>query len=84
MSDLRSTESQDRQIRTRLALKTPESAAHTLSRLLRMRINKEIDGTMFRDMTYGMNVLLSYFKHMADMRIEERIEAIENALEARK
>ena len=65
-------------------LDTVEGSRETLARIITCYATGEISENQGRALTYMMANYLSYWKHEADMRIEERIEAIENALEARK
>lgn len=65
----------------RLALDSAASTRKTLARLVRLRFRGEIDSATFRDLFYGANTLLGYDKLLADLRIEERLDALETALE---
>ena len=64
----------------RLGMKDHRSARLTLGRLIRQYHAGELESQTFRDLVYGFNTMLSYFKHAADLDIEKRLEAIENAL----
>jgi hypothetical protein len=68
----------------RLALDGAAATRKTLARLLRLRFRGEIDTVLFRDMFYGLNVALGYDKLLADLRIEDRLTAIEAALAAKE
>ncbi|MAG13622.1 MAG: hypothetical protein CMN78_03385 [Spirochaetales bacterium] len=61
-------------------MKTHDHARRTLARLMRAYHADELDEKKFRAMIYGFATLLGYFKHAADLRIEERLEAIEDQL----
>ena len=63
---------------------TAGNARVALSSLLRKREKHAIDDADFRSLTYGFSVLLGYFKHLDDMRVEERLDAIEAELERRR
>ena len=65
---------------TRINTKSHNTARLSLGRLIRAYQKGEMESQMFRDLTYGMNTLLSYFKHAADLEIEKRLDAIEDAL----
>ena len=65
---------------TRLPMKTHDHARRTLARLMRAYHNGELESKKFRDLVYGLTTMLAYFKHAADLRIEERLEAIEDQL----
>ena len=64
----------------RLGMKNHNSARLTLARLIRAYHAGEMDSQTFRDLIYGFNVMLSYFRHAADLRIEDRLDEIENRL----
>ena len=64
----------------RLGMRDHNAARLTLARLIRSYHRGEMESQTFRDLVYGFNTLLSYFKHAADLDIEKRLEAIENAL----
>jgi hypothetical protein len=68
----------------RLSLNSPRSVRGTLARLARMRVRGELDSLTFRDVVYGISTILAYDKHIADLRTEERLEAIEKALLAKE
>lgn len=68
----------------RLALDSAASTRKTLARLIRLRFRGELDSATFRDLFYGANTLLGYDKLLADLRIEERLDALEAALTENK
>lgn len=61
----------------RLALKDTKSARKTLCRLIRLRFTDKISATLFRDIIYGLNVLLSFDKTLTENEIIKRIESLE-------
>ena len=65
-------------------LSTFEGARDVYAEVIARYGEAEINESNARTMAYLLSGLLSYFKHEADMRIEERLEAIEQALEARR
>lgn len=65
---------------TKINASTHEKARLSLGRLLRQYQADEIESQTFRDLIFGMNCLLSYFKHASDLRIEERLDVIEDAI----
>jgi hypothetical protein len=67
----------------RLSLDGAKQTRGTLARLLRMRFRGEIDSILFRDMVYGLGCALGYDKLLADLRIEDRLSAIEAAIAAK-
>ena len=69
---------------TRINTATHEKARLSLGRLLREYQREDIPSQQFRDLVYGMNLLLSYFKHASDLEIEARLEVIEDQLEQQR
>ena len=67
----------------RLALDTPGATRKTIGRLIRMRFRGELVSDVFRDCLYGLNTALGYDRLLADLRIEERLDAIEARLAAK-
>jgi len=65
-------------------LSTVKGCRETYSRILESYATGTISEQKARTLGYLFSNLLPFWKHEADMRIEERIDAIENALEARK
>lgn len=53
----------------------------TLGRLMRYRAAGKIDRELFRDLCYGFEKQLQFWKLEADLRIEGRLDAIEAKLE---
>ncbi len=66
---------------TRINTATHEKARRSLGRLIRQYQTDEIESQAFRDIIYAMNTLLAYFKHDSDLRIEGRLDTIEDALQ---
>ena len=64
----------------RLGMKNHNAARLTLGRLIRMRYAGEISTEVYRDLVYGMNLLLSFFRHSSDLEIAARLDEIENLL----
>ena len=66
---------------TRLNTKDHNAARLSLGRLIRQYSKgDEIPSQQFRDLIYAMNTLLAYFKLDSDLRIEERLDVIEDAI----
>ncbi len=65
---------------TRINTATHEKARRSLGRLIRQYQTDEIESQAFRDIIYAMNTLLAYFKHDSDLRIEGRLDVIEDAI----
>jgi len=63
----------------RLALKDAKAARGTLCRLIRLRFTDKINATVYRDLLYGLNILLSFDKTLTENEIINRIEALEAA-----
>ena len=61
----------------RLALKTTKSVRQTLCRLIRLRFTDTINATIYRDLLYGINILLSLDKHLHETDLDKRIEQLE-------
>ena len=68
----------------RLLLNTPKAARLTLARLMRKYLSGDLTRDKFRDAVYGMHGILAFFKHEADMQIEDRLEEIEKTLEGQR
>jgi hypothetical protein len=64
------------------SLKSYSDARKQLARLIKSFHQREIDQADFRALVYGFSALLQYFKHEKDIELEQRIEKIEDALEA--
>ena len=70
---------------TRINTATHEKARLSLGRLIRQYSQgDEIESQTFRDIIYAMNTLLSYFKLDAEIQIEERLTALEDAAAERR
>jgi hypothetical protein len=69
---------------TRLNTKDHNTTRISLGRLLRSYQNDEIEPEQFRNLIYGLNVMLSYFRHASDLEIERRLEVIEDQLEQQR
>jgi hypothetical protein len=67
----------------RIALDTPKAARHSIARLCRMRFRGELTTEVFRDLIYGLSSLRAYDALLADLRIEERLDAIEASITAK-
>lgn len=70
-----------------LPLKTHDAARRQLSALIRdfkRQEGQERDIGGFRALVFAFGTLLQYFKHEADLEIEQRIEAIEQRLDEQK
>ena len=66
---------------------TYDKAQRALAKMLKEfkeQSAEERDIAGFRAMVYGFSALLSYFKLAADLRLEERLEAVESMLEEQK
>lgn len=61
----------------RLTLDTPHAARRTLARLSRMRFRGEITSEVYRDLVYGLSTMRAFDSLLADLRIEERLAALE-------
>jgi len=67
---------------TRINSSSHDAARLSLGRLIRQYSQgDEIPSQQFRDLVFGMNCLLSYFKYDSDLGIERRLDAIEDALQ---
>ena len=63
-----------------LRLNTLENSRQSLGRIIRMYSRGELDAVPYRNLCYGFSHYLSYWKVELDARIEERLDAIEDAL----
>ena len=69
---------------TRINTKSHNHARQSLGRLIRSYQKGELDSQTYRDLIYGMNTLLGYYKLGLEADYEARLQAIESALEAGK
>ena len=65
---------------TRINTKSHESTRISLGRLIRSYQAGQIDSQTFRDMIYGLNLLLGFFKLELEQDVERRLEAIEEQI----
>jgi len=61
----------------RLALRDTKAVRGTLCRLIRLRFTDKINATTYRDLLYGINILLSYDKTLTENEIITRLEVLE-------
>jgi hypothetical protein len=64
-----------------LRLNTAPNARRTLARIIRLYDTGELAEQKYRALIYGLSHLLAFFKHEDDLRIEERISRIEEAIQ---
>lgn len=64
---------------TRINTATHEKARLSLGRLIRQYQAEEIESQTFRDIVYAMNTLLGFFKLDVEVKVEERLIALEDA-----
>ena len=64
-----------------LRLNTLENSRKTYNRVARAYLAGEIDTEKARGLGYLLNGILQYWKLEADLRIEERLDAIEEQLQ---
>ena len=70
-----------------LPMKTHDEARRTLARIIReykTTPDAEREHTAFRNLVYGFNTILSFFKLGEDLRIDEKLDKVMAELEARK
>ena len=60
-----------------MRLNNAHYARVALSSLIRKREKGLIEDADYRALVYGLSQLLGYFKHLDDVRLEERLEALE-------
>jgi len=65
---------------TRINTATHEKARLSLGRLIREYQRGELESQTFRDLIYGMNTLLAYFRHASELDIERRLDTIEDSI----
>ena len=70
--------------RRRLGMKDHRAARLSLARLIRLRYSGVLSTELFRDLVYGMSLLLQFFKHASDLEIERRLDEIERLLAEEK
>ena len=64
-------------------LQTLPEIRQTYTRLIEAYSKDQVDAGRFRNLSYGFQVLVSIQKHEDEMRIEARIDAIEEAIARR-
>lgn len=62
---------------TEWQLKTPKNTRQSLSRLFRLRYNKQIESDVCKDLVSIVRTMLDHDKHLRDITTEQRLEAIE-------
>lgn len=67
-----------------LRLGSIKSCRQTMTRLVREYGAGKVDDGTYRAVIWGLGQLISYWRLETDLRIEDRIDAIEKALESRK
>ena len=66
--------------KVRLVLDNASGVRKTIARIMRMRFRNEIDSLCFRDLIHAANTMLGYDRLEADLKIEERLNALEEAM----
>lgn len=66
-----------------LRLNSLPNTRRTFARLLRARMNGELDQKTYRDMIYGMSVFSQFWKLEATEELQERLDALEDLLQER-
>jgi hypothetical protein len=56
----------------RISLGDSAAARRSLARIIRLRFRKEIDNELFRDLCYGLNILLAYDKFEKESQLETK------------
>ena len=64
----------------RLTLNNTKAARASLARIIRLTANDKLEPEKFRRLCYGLSQLLAHDKHLDDLRIEERLDDIEQRL----
>ena len=64
-----------------MRLNNAANARASLATLIKKRERDEIDDADYRSLVWGLSQLLGYFKHLDDLRIEERLDALEERLQ---
>ena len=64
-----------------LRLNSLENSRRSFARIIRMYARGEIDRNVYRDLCYGLTGFLSYWKLEKDCQIEDRLDAIEKAID---
>ena len=65
---------------SRLRLNNLAAARSTYARIIRLRASKQIDRILYRDLVFGMNGLLAYFRTESEAAITERLAILEERL----
>ena len=63
----------------RLSFQNAELAQASIARLVRARYKGKISDFDFKSLLYGFNIWLGYNKHIKEIDLEKRIEALEAA-----
>lgn len=64
-----------------MRLSNAQNARGALASLINRREKGTIEDADYRALVYGLSQLLGYFKHIDDLRIEERLSRLEDAIE---
>lgn len=59
-------------------LKSPRNVRSTLTKLFRMRYNGQIEGDVIKDLINTAKVMLDHDKYARDLKLDERMETLEN------
>ena len=63
-----------------MRLNNANNARASLATLIRKREKDEIPDDDYRALVWGISQLLGYFKHIDDLRIEDRLDALEERI----
>lgn len=63
----------------RLCFQDAKKLQTTIARLIRARANKKIADSDYKAIIYGINYWLAFEKHIKELDIEKRLEALEAA-----
>jgi hypothetical protein len=67
----------------RLSFKSPTAAQASIARLIRARQKNKISDLEYKSLLYGFNIWLAYSKHIKEIDIERRLEALEEQIKLR-
>ena len=65
----------------RLTINTHRDARRELNKIMRQRLNDEMESEKYKDLRAGFDTMHKYFKLEADLGIEARLEVIEERLD---
>ena len=67
-----------------MRLNNAHNAKASLATLIRKREKHGVEDDDYRQLVWGISQLLGYYKHVDDLRIEERLDRLEAMMESER